>query len=139
MSAASLPSLATCSYGAFRREMGSCVRITLSAPRVRLPDPRYGDFTHWPYIAELAPRRSYFRAPADEFDREYLAQLDRLADDIESKLSVMPSPSGTIVLCCYERAVTGPEVCHRRLFAGWAQQRWGIDIPELDAAPGGCT
>lgn len=138
MTASTLPQVVTCSWSAYRREMGTCVRISLGVPRgLHLPDPRYTERTHWPYVAQLAPRRSYFYEPTEVFSRMYLDQLGRLADEIDRALLAIPSESSCLVLCCFERRITGPE-CHRRLAARWLAERYDVEVPELDAAPGGC-
>jgi hypothetical protein len=138
VTAPDLPALVTCSYAAFRREMGSIVRITLGVPRgVRLPDARYGEFTRWPSISELAPQRAYFHAEPDEFDRRYLEQVTAAADTIDVKLRTIEPGAARLVLACFERRVTGPADCHRRLASRWLAERYDVEIPELDPAPGG--
>lgn len=135
-----IPKLVTCSYAAYRRDMGTAVRITLSAPRyIKLPDPRYSKYRYWPYLAELAPRRDYFNAPEAEFDRRYLQQLDQLAADIYRKLTWIEPESGALALLCFEKQISGPHDCHRRLAANWLEERLGVEIREMDAGPGGCT
>jgi hypothetical protein len=132
------PQLVTCSWSAYRRQMGTCVRISLGVPRgVRLSDPRYTDRAHWPYVAQLAPRRSYWNEPADVFARMYLEQIHRLADEIDQALGAIPAENGGLVLCCFERRITGPE-CHRRLAARFLATTYGVEIVEMDPAPGGC-
>ena len=137
MSALKLPRIVTCSWQAYRREFGTAVRTSLGVPRwVRLPDPAWSDHGHWPYVAELAPRRACWNAP--DFDARYLAQVARFAGDIDAKLAAIPSENGALVLLCWERQITGPDQCHRRLAAGFLQDRYGITIEEMDPAPGGC-
>jgi hypothetical protein len=131
------PQLVTCSWSAYRREMGAYVRISLGVPRVKLPDPRYTERRHYVYVSELAPRREYFHAPADEFARRYVDQLRLYADDIDRKLAAIPPEHGAICLLCWERRITGPE-CHRRLAARFLADRYGVEVAEMDAAPGGC-
>jgi Protein of unknown function, DUF488 len=127
-----LPRLATCSYRDYRRDMGTAVRITLGVPRwISLPDPRYSKYAKWPYLKELAPDRAWFDAPGDEFDRHYLAKLERYAADIERKLTWIEPEHGRLCVLCFERNVKGPHDCHRRIFAEWGQERWGVEIPEL--------
>jgi hypothetical protein len=139
VTASTRPKIVTCSYRAYRREFGAAVRITLGVPRwIRLPDPRYTEHARWPYVAELAPRRDYFRAEDDEFDRRLLDQMHRLADDIDTNLSAITPEAGAICLLRFEREVTGPESCHRRLVAGFLPERYGMEIPEMDPAPSGC-
>jgi len=134
-----IPRLVTCSYAAYRRDMGTAVRITLSPPRyISLPDPRYSRYTKWPYLAELAPKADYFKAPEAVFDARYLQQLDQLAPDILRKLTWIEPEFGALALLCFEKKISGPHDCHRRLAANWLSTRLGVEIPEMDAAPGGC-
>jgi hypothetical protein len=116
VTASTRPQLITCSWSAYRRDYGTAVRISLRVPRVKLPDPRYTERAHYVYVAELAPRRAYWDAPPDEFDRAYLAQLAQFADSIDAKLAAVPPENGALALLCWERRITGPE-CHRRLAA----------------------
>lgn len=131
-----LPKLATCSYTAFRRDMGSPVRASLGAPRyIRLPDPRYGSFTVWPYLSEITPKGHYLKAPKEEYRAYYFAQLDEYEPAIREKLTWFRTPpGGTLVILCYEKKpVTDPvnDWCHRRFFAEWAERKWGTEVPEL--------
>jgi len=121
--------LATCSFAAYQPRMGTGVRITLGVPW-KLPPGRW----HWPYLAELAPRPWYFRAAPEKFDTCYLAQLDKLAEDIDLKLTWLAQryPGQTLIALCYERRVRGPQDCHRRLWADWHEARTGQHVPELD-------
>jgi hypothetical protein len=137
VTASTLPKIVTCSWQAYRREFGTAVRTSLGVPQwVWLPDPAWSDYAHWPYVAELAPRRAYWNAP--DFDARYLAQVARFAGDIDAKLAAIPAENGALVLLCWERQITGPDQCHRRLAAGFLQDRHGIQIEEMDPAPGGC-
>jgi hypothetical protein len=103
--------IATCSYSAFRPQFGTPVRITLGGPRRPEPTGR----EHWLFVAELAPKGRYFKAPPDVFAREYLAQIERLAENIEAKLGYLTTAFGPVTLLCYERAVREePGDCHRR-------------------------
>jgi hypothetical protein len=139
VTASTRPKIVTCSWKAYRREFGTAVRISLGVPRwVHLPDPAWSDYSRWPYVAELAPRRDYFNAPDDEFDRRYLAQLAEFAGGIDAKLAAIPAENGALVLLCWEKQITGPEQCHRRFAAGFLAERYGVTIEELDPAPGGC-
>lgn len=122
--------LATCSYAGRREHMGTPVRITLGQPRWPRPPGR----ERWPFLAELSPRPAYFRRSRETFTAAYLAQLDRLADDIERKFGWLADRfDGPAVLCCFERGpLTDDNWCHRRLAAAWLSDRLGIEIPELD-------
>jgi hypothetical protein len=122
--------ISTCSYSAFRPQFGTPVRITLGGPRRPEPTGR----EHWLYLAELAPKGRYFKAPPDVFAREYLAQIERLAQDIEDKLDFLTTANGPVVLLCWERRIRSiPGDCHRRLFASFWEARTGQPVPELDA------
>ena len=118
----------TSSYAGWRPEHGQPVRITLGGPRRPEPTGR----ARWLYVAELAPRGWYFNTAPEKFGRMYAAQLERLGDDIERKLGWLAGSFGPLVLCCFERRVSGPSDCHRRAAAEWLEKRLGIDIPELD-------
>jgi hypothetical protein len=122
--------IATCSYQAYRIEMGTAVRISLGGPRRPEPSGR----EHWIYLRELAPRPWYFKAEPDVFTRRYTEQLDRLAGYIEAKLSDLAGQYGQVCLLCFEQRIRGPQDCHRRLWAQWWTERTGQEIPEHDLA-----
>lgn len=122
--------ITTGSYAGWRPEHGTPVRVTLGIPRWPRPPGR----ERWIYLAELAPRPWYFRAAPEKFDRYYLAQLDRLAADIETKLGWLAERFEAVSMLCYERRITGPSSCHRRLWADWHEARTGQHVPELDPA-----
>jgi hypothetical protein len=110
VTASTLPKIVTCSWQAYRREFGTAVRTSLGVPQwVWLPDPAWSDYAHWPYVAELAPRRAYWNAP--DFDARYLAQVARFAGDLDAKLAAIPAENGALVLLCWERQITGPDQC----------------------------
>lgn len=132
--AESLPRLVTCSYTGYRRDMGTAVRTSLGAPRfITLPNPQWSTYSRWPYIAELAPRQDYMKAPYDTFRARYLDQLDTWSADILRKLTWIPAEHGALCLLCFEKApLTTANWCHRRLTAEWFQTRYGITVPEMD-------
>jgi hypothetical protein len=135
VTALTLPKLVTCSYRAYRRPMGLLVRITLYPPRfVPTPDPRWSDYDRLPYLVELAPKRSYFYAEPAEFDRKYVDQLNEHADQIAAKLAALPAEAEALCLSCFEQRVASGADCHRRIFAVWARERWGVEIEEMDPA-----
>lgn len=124
--------IATCSYTGYRREMGTPVRISRSAPRwVKLPSERFGTFTRWPAVAGLMPDKAYADAPAGRFASRYVAQLDDLAGAIETELTALHGLYGPLVLCCFEKELPTPYACHRTLAARWLEERFGIAVPEL--------
>jgi hypothetical protein len=120
--------IATCSYGAYDPRMGAGVRITLGVPR-QLPPGRF----RWPFLSEAAPKPWYFRSAPEKFDRMYRAQLERFADDIETKLGWLAGryPGQALVACCFERRVSEGD-CHRLLLGRWLQDRLGQEVRELD-------
>lgn len=120
--------LATCSYAGWRAGMGTPVRVTLGQPRWRPPGRQ-----SWLFVAELAPRPWYFNAAPEMFQAQYLAQLDRLCHDVEMKLGWLADAYGPLTLCCFERDISDPLACHRRMFAAWWQERTGQPVPELEA------
>lgn len=126
------PAVATCSWTAFRREMGIPVRISRSAPRwIKLPDPRYTDYQHWPYIKEMAPGSSYFQERDDMvFEEKYLAQLDANRAVILQKIGWV-ADKGAVILLCFEKQLTTPYTCHRTMAARWLKANFGWDVPEL--------
>jgi len=124
--------VATCSYTGYRREMGTPVRISRTAPRwAKLPSERFGTFTRWPAVAGLMPDKAYADAPAEEFARRYLTQLDEQADAVELELTALHGLYGPLVLCCFERELVNEYSCHRTLAARWLERRLGIEVPEL--------
>lgn len=125
-------SISTSSYRAYRPDMGAAVRTSLKVPA-------WFDHQIVGYVQEAAPRWSYFRAEADEFDRQYLAQLDRFGvDHFQLAFNRFREISGvtSLVLLCWETGITGPADCHRRLFAEWWTVNTGEMIPELDLIRG---
>lgn len=132
------PRLATCSFFEYRRGTGTPVRITIGAPRVALPDPRWGEFTRWPDARLLHPGHAYFRKGLDpeRFRDRYIADLDAAGPAaIAAELRGLPVEDGRLVLLCFEKTgevERNPWVCHRRVFAEWWHGVTGMDVPELN-------
>lgn len=124
--------LATCSWFEFKDEMGAPIRTSLGFPRWKNPPVPAA------YVTELTPRGSYFKAEHDEFTRQFLAQLDRYGvDQLYAKfveLSNFVSGQPLVFLCFEKQAVNG-DVCHRRLFAEWWEEKTGVAVPELGWLP----
>ena len=135
---AGVPPLATCSYDAYRRMMGTAVRITRYALRgVALPDPRYTDRPHWPAARLLMPAEAIFHKglhPA-EFAALYRNDLAAHAGRIENELRAIPLDRAPavqrLVLLCHEAMPDAETTCHRRVFASWWLARTGVEVPEL--------
>lgn len=107
--------------------MGSPVTISLLTPRWR------PEAATWPRCWPVTPRWSYFHASDDEFDRQYVAQLDRHGpQEITRRLAQIAKtaymePSDRLVLLCWE---ADPDRCHRGTFARWLLQRTGELVTE---------
>ena len=127
-----LPKLVTCSWTAYRRDMGTAVKISRGAPRwISLPNPRYTSREHWPYIEILAPKNTYLNAPADVFMRRYFDQLEANAPKIIEDLLSIPPEHGALALLCFEKDVSDPTSCHRRMLAAWWERKTGQAVAEL--------
>jgi hypothetical protein len=119
--------LLTASYGSWRPGAGSPVSISLTTPRWR---PEAAD---WPQCWALCPRWRFFHAEPAEFDRQYLAQLERYGvGRIHAALAKIAreayeAPSQRLALCCWEPPEAAETTCHRRTFAAW----WLLATGEL--------
>ncbi|WP_372407464.1 hypothetical protein [Streptomyces luteireticuli] len=123
-------SLFTHRYASFRPGSGVPVRITLGAPRHKLP------YTLTHQIAEAAPTREYFGRPQGEFAAAYRAQLDRLGVGFFARRFEEISGQGQdprLVLLCFEDLGQQGQWCHRRMFAQWWEERTGVGVRELGA------
>jgi hypothetical protein len=117
--------LHTASYRAWRPGLGAPVVTSLQVPRW-LPEAE-----DWPQLWAASPRWAYFSAPAVEFDKCYLAQLDRAGPkQIAGVLAEIANVSGAarLVLLCFE---ADPAACHRSLFAAWWLATTGERITEF--------
>lgn len=130
--------LATCSYKAFRPEMGLPIRASLGGPRWwKTPIPKEQ------VMLEIAPHRSYFQAPEEEFHRRFLQQLDRhgveyLVSRFNHIGDLAPSfpEGGRLVILCFETLTTWDSIeCHRGMFRQWWSRRTGQILTELDIHP----
>lgn len=95
---------------------------------------------HWPpgfryrKLMDFAPTREEFGLPEDEFDRAYLSRMDSIGvQAILDALTAISDEAGgkPLVLLCWENVLKG-EGCHRRLLAGFIEERAGIEVPELE-------
>jgi Active DUF488-N3 subclade len=121
--------LATASFRSFHAGMGQPVSIALVPPKWR------DDCKDWPVCFLLCPRWSYFNADEAEFDRQYLAQLDRFGvAKIRAMLQQIAADhhAETLVLICHE---ADRENCHRKLAAQRLEQHCGIEVPEVAGMP----
>ncbi|AJC58550.1 hypothetical protein [Streptomyces sp. 769] len=115
-------------YQAFQPSQGVPVRITLGAPRFKLPY----SLTH--AVRELAPRRDYFSKPLAEFTAAYRADLDAFgAAWIAERLTAISKGQGDhrLVLLCFEDLSDPAQWCHRSIFAAWWKDVTGDEVREL--------
>lgn len=120
--------LFTSRYQEYQPSQGVPVRITLGAPRFKLPYK----LAH--SVRELAPRRDYFSKPLPEFTTAYRADLDRLgAARVAQLLEAIAEEEGDhrLVLLCFEDLTKPAEWCHRRVFASWWRDVTGDVVREL--------
>jgi hypothetical protein len=118
--------LATGRYGSWRPGDGVPIRTTVGYPRFW----RHGDLL---FIRLLAPFGIFGKGlDPDEAHRLYLARLDGHAEEILVALTDVANqhPGRTLCLLCFEDVHQG-EACHRRWFADWYQQHFGVEVPEL--------
>jgi hypothetical protein len=103
------------------------VRITLGAPRFKLRYPIAAS------LRELAPDRSWFHAPAQEFRAAYLAKLEAAGyDAILSRLRELHDTAGRpVILLCYEDLRKPDLECHRTQLTRWLRSKGFPPVPEL--------
>jgi hypothetical protein len=119
--------LHTCSWRAWRPELGQPVRTSLGKPKWLLPQA-----ASWPLLWEVTPRGHYFNAPGPAFEDAYLDQLERYgARRIARRLAAISRETGeqTLLLCCFE---ANPEQCHRSLLSAWWKLATGEVITEME-------
>jgi Protein of unknown function, DUF488 len=130
-----IATLATCSWRAYRPEMGVPVRITLGRP------PRWFQLRYersYEEVRLLAPPPRVFRIEDwQEFRKAYRHHLYRVTvprmrrafEEIGER-----HPAKTLVLLCFE---ADPADCHRGLWAAWWHEQTGEHVPELvpDGSP----
>ncbi|MFK0279892.1 hypothetical protein ACIQVL_05370 [Streptomyces sp. NPDC090499] len=115
-------------FQAFQPPQGVPVRITLGAPRFKLPY----SLTH--SVRELAPRRDYLSQPEPVFTTAYRADLDQLGpESIAGRLGQIAEAEGDhrLVLLCFEDLAEPGLWCHRRIFASWWKDLTGDVVREL--------
>ncbi|MBY8884755.1 DUF488 domain-containing protein [Streptomyces sp. PTM05] len=115
-------------YQEYRTEQGVPVRITVGAPRFKLPYR----LTH--SVRELAPRREYLSHPQPLFTTAYRADLERVGPArIAERLSRIAEAEQEhrLVLLCFEDLADPNLWCHRRIFAAWWRDVTGDTVREL--------
>jgi Protein of unknown function, DUF488 len=120
--------LFTSSYRAWRPGAGSPVSTSLTTPKW------WPEAAEYPQLWEACPRWSYFCAEPAEFERAYLAQLERYGPQriarrlAEIARNAYMEPSDRLCLLCFE---ADPADCHRSLFASWLLTTTGEKVTEI--------
>lgn len=115
-------------YQEYQTQQGVPVRITLGAPRFKLP------YRIVHSVRELAPRREYFSKPLPAFTAAYRQDLDRAgAERLAGLLQAIADTAGDhrLVLLCFEDLADPTLWCHRRIFASWWKDVTGDEVREL--------
>jgi hypothetical protein len=118
--------LVTSRYRSWKPAHGVPIRSTVGEPKFWRGPPLV-------FVRALAPYGDFGRhLPTDEARRRYLARLDRHAEEIVTALAALARshPDQPLVVLCFEDVHAG-QVCHRRWFAEWMQDRHGVEFPEL--------
>jgi hypothetical protein len=126
--------LMTGRYQTWRPEFGVPIRSTVG---------EYKGWRHGPieFARPLAPWGLLSRSISDsEAERRYLDRLDKQADTVVAELAAIARrhPGQALVVLCFENVNAG-QVCHRRWFARWFQQQFGIEVAELGVTPTGVS
>jgi uncharacterized protein YeaO (DUF488 family) len=112
------------------------VGISLWGVRFKIP------YTVAARIKELVPPSTALKSLRKqeigwpEFEANYIEKLDTFgAGSILDRLQSVAAEVGNqkLVLLCFENVNMG-ELCHRRIFAQWFEERTNEHVPELGAA-----
>ena len=80
-----------------------------------------------------SPKVAFDKSITDaEAEQLYLRQLDDLGDVVVGDWPIVARqhPGQALIVLCFEDVEAG-ESCHRRWFAGWMRDRYGLVVPEL--------
>jgi hypothetical protein len=119
--------IATGRYSTFDASMGVPVAITVGRPKFPL---RY-EIEH--EMRRLAPW-GLLKLDGDEFVQAYRSRLERLdLAAFVAKFEAISARHGgrRVVLLCYENVHAG-QLCHRRVFAEWFEERTAQAVPEVE-------
>jgi hypothetical protein len=121
--------LMTSRYQTWRPGDGVPVRTTVGAPKFWNHGPM-------PEANSVKPFGVFGRSDLsdDEACRTYWQRLDWKKARLISELTEIAQQheGKKLVLLCFEDVYAG-EICHRRWFADWFEERFGIEVPELPA------
>jgi hypothetical protein len=103
------------------------VGISVAVPRflVRYRYRRLAELQPDPWMLSIKDDASFERCYRRKLDRLGVEQIGALLQQIANEEGGKP-----ICLLCYENVWAG-QVCHRRMFARWFEQRTGIVVEEL--------
>ncbi len=121
--------LVTGRYQSWKPGDGVPIRSTVGYPRFW----RHGPLWH---ATEITPYGVFGKGLDHDTARaSYRRRLDRHAGAILVGLSQVARrhPGEPLVVLCFEDVHAG-EVCHRRWFAEWFEERYGVAVAELPAA-----
>jgi hypothetical protein len=122
--------LVTGRYQTWKPGEGVPIRSTVGYPRFW----RHGPLVH---ARDITPYGVFGRDDLDGAAAQaaYVTRLDDLGDTVVFNLAAIARdhPGEQLVVLCFENVPAG-ESCHRRWFAGWMEDRYGLVVPEL-AAP----
>ena len=123
--------LVTSRYQAWRPADGLPIRTTVGYPR----------FWRGPALVQLRELTPYgiFGTGLSNHEARlaYRQRVEVHAQTIVARLAELARqhPGEALVVLCFENVHAG-EVCHRRWFAEWFEERFGIQVPELPAGRG---
>lgn len=120
--------LATGRYRTFEPSKGVPVSITVGQPKW----PLGYEIRH--QIRRLAPW-GLMKLDGEAFVSAYRERLDRLdLGELAERFEAISAAEGgkPLVLLCFEDVHAG-QLCHRRVFAEWFEERSGQPVPEIPA------
>jgi hypothetical protein len=124
-----LAPLVTGRYQSWKPGGGVPIRSTVGYPKFW----RHGPLCH---VTEITPYGVFGKGlDADTARSLYRKRLDRHAGTIPTRLGEIARRhrGQPVVVLCFEDVFAG-EVCHRRWFAEWFEERYGVTVAELPAA-----
>jgi hypothetical protein len=125
--------IVTSRFTGFTWDMGVPVQIASRPPRWW----RREQHAMLEKVPELAPDRATWKLPYGAYHAAYIQRLETDVRTTFAKLAEIARahPGERLCLLCYEEL---PTDCHRSEFSEWANELYGLVIPELDpnaAAP----
>jgi hypothetical protein len=119
--------MVTSRFTGFTWDMGVPVQIASRPPRWW----RREQHAMLEKVPELAPDRSTWKLPHGAYHAAYIRRLETHVRTTFGKLAEIARvhPGERLCLLCYEEL---PKDCHRSEFSEWANELYGLVIPELD-------